>query len=111
MTTLQRSAISFRRQGSSGRIWSDQFISDPKNRAIHQNQEETCQQSGKNSNDLEDNIRIQKSSSSSSSSSSSPSLYSTKICREQNIPSSIRSKLGCGLSSFFRQCIGSPTHA
>ncbi|XVF60437.1 hypothetical protein PTKIN_Ptkin08bG0045900 [Pterospermum kingtungense] len=30
MTTLQRSSVSFRRQGSSGRIWSDRNIIDPK---------------------------------------------------------------------------------
>ncbi|OMO52772.1 hypothetical protein COLO4_36986 [Corchorus olitorius] len=30
MTTLQRSSVSFRRQGSSGRIWSDRQIIDPK---------------------------------------------------------------------------------
>lgn len=30
MTTLQRSSVSFRRQGSSGRIWSDRDLIDPK---------------------------------------------------------------------------------
>ncbi|XP_021297758.1 uncharacterized protein LOC110426778 [Herrania umbratica] len=30
MTTLQRSSVSFRRQGSSGRIWNDRHIIDPK---------------------------------------------------------------------------------
>lgn len=30
MTTLQRSSVSFRRQGSSGRIWNDLQILDPK---------------------------------------------------------------------------------
>ncbi|XVE83867.1 hypothetical protein DITRI_Ditri16bG0122500 [Diplodiscus trichospermus] len=28
--TLQRSSVSFRRQGSSGRIWNDRHIIDPK---------------------------------------------------------------------------------
>lgn len=104
MTTLQRSAVSFRRQGSSGRIWSDQFISDPKNGAIFQNQEQTSNQQSVN-NDLEDNIRIQKSNSSSSSSSSAP--YFSEIRRGPDFSSSTRTKPGCGLSSFFRQCIGS----
>ncbi|XVE68036.1 hypothetical protein DITRI_Ditri09bG0036000 [Diplodiscus trichospermus] len=30
MTTLQRSSVSFRRQGSSGLIWNDRHIIDPK---------------------------------------------------------------------------------
>ncbi|XVF16516.1 hypothetical protein REPUB_Repub10bG0038000 [Reevesia pubescens] len=30
MTTLQRSSVSFRRQGSSGRIWNDRHIIDQK---------------------------------------------------------------------------------
>ncbi|KAL0720105.1 hypothetical protein Bca4012_069429 [Brassica carinata] len=104
MTTLQRSAVSFRRQGSSGRIWGDQFVLNQKAGEIPQNQE---QQGGEHS--AKDNIRIQKSSSSSSS--SSPSSYFSEIRRGQNISSPTRSKPGCGLSSLFRQCIGSSAHA
>ncbi|CAN8255816.1 unnamed protein product [Cochlearia groenlandica] len=108
MTTLQRSAVSFRRQGSSGRTWTDhQIIIDP--------------QSDKITNDVEeeDFIRIRKSSSStsSSSSSSSPSSYFYKLGPRQDISSSSSSSTrtkppGCGLSSFFRHCIiGSLVHA
>ncbi|ESQ49941.1 hypothetical protein EUTSA_v10021686mg [Eutrema salsugineum] len=82
MTTLQRSAVSFRRQGSSGRIWSDQFILDPTNEAIFQNKEQTNQQSRRNSNDPEDNIQIQKSSSSFSS--SPPPYFSEKKVKTSN---------------------------
>lgn len=32
MTGLQRSAVSFRRQGSSGMIWDDRIIHDPLHR-------------------------------------------------------------------------------
>ncbi|EFH60544.1 hypothetical protein ARALYDRAFT_896128 [Arabidopsis lyrata subsp. lyrata] len=110
MTSLQRSAVSFRRQGSSGRIWSDQSILDQKNGAILQNQEQTCQQSGSTSNDLEEKIPSRKSSSSSSSS-SSPPLYFSEIRRGPDISSSTRNKPGCGLSSLFRQCIGSSARA
>lgn len=105
MTTLQRSAVSFRRQGSSGHIWSDQFILDPRNGAILQSQEQSGQQSIKNSNDIEDNIQVRKSNSSSSS--ASPSPYFSEIRRGSDLSSSTRNKPGCGLSSFFRQCIGS----
>ncbi|KAG7629601.1 hypothetical protein ISN44_As03g000360 [Arabidopsis suecica] len=106
MTSLQRSAVSFRRQGSSGRIWSDQFILDQKNGAILQN---PLEQTGRNSNDLEDKNPSQKSSSSSSS--SSPPPYFSEIRRGPDISSSTRNKLGCGLSSLFRQCIGSSARA
>ncbi|KAF8103732.1 hypothetical protein N665_0185s0006 [Sinapis alba] len=109
MTTLQRSAVSFRRQGSSGRIWGDQFVLNQKSGEVLQNQEHGREHSAKNSNDPEDNIRTQKSSSSSSS--SSPSSYFSEIRRGPNISSPTRSKPGCGLSSFFRQCIGSSAHA
>lgn len=110
MTTLQRSAVSFRRQGSSGRIWGDQFVLNQKAGEIPQSQEQQGgENSAKNSKDPEDNIRTQKSSSSSSS--SSPSSYFSEIRRGQNISSPTRSKPGCGLSSFFRQCIGSSAHA
>ncbi|CAF2375181.1 hypothetical protein YC2023_006759 [Brassica napus] len=105
MTTLQRSAVSFRRQGSSGRIWGDQFVLNQKGGETLQNQEHST----KNSNDPEDNIQIQKSSSSSSSY-SSPSSYFSERRREPNISSPTRSKPGCGLSLFFRQCIGSSAH-
>ncbi|CAN7113329.1 unnamed protein product [Brassica rapa subsp. narinosa] len=110
MTTLQRSAVSFRRQGSSGRIWGDQFVLNQKGGETLQNQEHRGEHSTKNSNDPEDNIQIQKSSSSSSSS-SSPSSYFSERRREPNISSPTRSKPGCGLSLFFRQCIGSSAHA
>ncbi|EOA31882.1 hypothetical protein CARUB_v10015109mg [Capsella rubella] len=106
MTSLQRSAVSFRRQGSSGRIWSDQFILDKKNGAILQSQEQTCEQSRRNNNDLEDKIPSQKSSSSSSSSSPT-SPYFFELRQRPDISSSTANNTGCGLSSFFRQCIGS----
>ncbi|CAN8260735.1 unnamed protein product [Cochlearia groenlandica] len=86
MTTLQRSADSFRRQGSSGRTWTDHRI------IIDQNH--IGQQSSNKFTD--DYIRIRKSTSSSTSSTSS----STRI-----------KPPGCGLSSFFRHCIGSPAHS
>ncbi|CAH8340508.1 unnamed protein product [Eruca vesicaria subsp. sativa] len=109
MTSLQRSAVSFRRQGSSGRIWGDQFILNQRGGENLQNQEHGGEHHGKNSNCPGDNIQIQKSSSSSSS--SSPSSYFSEIRRGTNISSPTRSKPGCGLSSFFRRCIGSSAHA
>lgn len=109
MTALQRSAVSFRRQGSSGRIWGDQFVLNQKGGESLQNQEQREEHSTKNSNNPEDNSRIQKSSSLSSS--SSPSSYFSELRRGPNISSPTRSKPGCGLSSFFRQCIGSSAHA
>ncbi|CAL9219215.1 unnamed protein product [Arabidopsis halleri] len=111
MTSLQRSAVSFRRQGSSGRIWSDQSILDQKNGSILQSQEQTCQQTGRNSHDIEDKIPSRKSSSSSSSSSSPPPYFSEIRRRGPDISSSTRNKPGCGLSSLFRQCIGSSARA
>ncbi|KAL2338134.1 hypothetical protein Fmac_012580 [Flemingia macrophylla] len=38
MAGLQRSAVSFRRQGSSGIVWDDKLISEELNRDQHQNQ-------------------------------------------------------------------------
>ncbi|KAI6671218.1 hypothetical protein NL676_006103 [Syzygium grande] len=35
MTTLQRSSVSFRRQGSSGRIWEDLQFPERKSGALH----------------------------------------------------------------------------
>ncbi|XP_043817628.1 MAPK kinase substrate protein At1g80180-like isoform X1 [Manihot esculenta] len=39
MAGLQRSAVSFRRQGSSGIVWDDKFLSGELNQVANQNQE------------------------------------------------------------------------
>ncbi|OVA09109.1 hypothetical protein BVC80_9097g206 [Macleaya cordata] len=90
MNSLQRSSISFRRQGSSGLIWNDQRqvlelkTSSPPNSPI----------GVENFRDKED-VSPHASSSSGGSNPTSP-------------PSSARTQR-CALSAVFGKCIGSPT--
>lgn len=44
MAGLQRSAVSFRRQGSSGFVWDDRFLSEELNRANQKDENEKQQQ-------------------------------------------------------------------
>ncbi|KAG6422215.1 hypothetical protein SASPL_118780 [Salvia splendens] len=41
MESLQRSAISFRRQGSSGYVWDDKFLADQFNKVANERKEES----------------------------------------------------------------------
>ena len=44
MAGLQRSAVSFRRQGSSGLVWDDRFLSGELNKLDHKDEEEQQQE-------------------------------------------------------------------
>ncbi|XP_075665317.1 uncharacterized protein At1g15400-like [Castanea sativa] len=46
MAGLQRSAVSFRRQGSSGLVWDDRFISEELNKVNQKDDQEQGQQQG-----------------------------------------------------------------
>ncbi|XP_019443387.1 PREDICTED: uncharacterized protein At1g15400-like [Lupinus angustifolius] len=44
MSGLQRSAVSFRRQGSSGFVWDDKFLTEEFNKVNQQNEEQQHEQ-------------------------------------------------------------------
>ncbi|KAL1564975.1 MAPK kinase substrate protein-like protein [Salvia divinorum] len=47
MESLQRSAISFRRQGSSGFVWDDKFLADQFNKLANERKEESTSKENK----------------------------------------------------------------
>ncbi|KAI5660517.1 hypothetical protein M9H77_29310 [Catharanthus roseus] len=49
MAGLQRSAVSFRRQGSSGLVWDDKFLSGELNQVANQKEETTTTSTSSNS--------------------------------------------------------------
>ncbi|EXB47705.1 hypothetical protein L484_010490 [Morus notabilis] len=100
MTTLQRSSVSFRRQGSSGRTWNDRLqFQALESKTSHstflrnKREEEPLTNLQRNQ---ERNFNESKMVSSRSISSSSHSNDDQKVQR-------------CFLSLLFRRCMGSPT--
>ncbi|KAF5739654.1 hypothetical protein HS088_TW12G00863 [Tripterygium wilfordii] len=100
MSALQRSAVSFRRQGSSGRIWD---FTDPKTglphgvSPLHKSGELFLQK-----------IENQKAKGKGVDASNLPD--SPPPVKLENTASSPENKTQkCGLSSIFRRCIGPPT--
>ncbi|KAJ0099250.1 hypothetical protein Patl1_22060 [Pistacia atlantica] len=99
MTTLQRSSVSFRRQGSSGRIWNDLQILDPKTglpvpTAKHDKQLPNIDTNG------EGNLHQKNSIDSSSPGAPIPPSPS------ENEDISDKKVQGCGLSALFGRCRG-----
>ena len=107
MTTLQRSAVSFRRQGSSGRIWDDRlkiqaFDSKAGCSTFHSNKREDKSLT----TNLVRNYNVDR------------NFQERKMTVSRPIGSSSRSNdhhkhdqkvQGCSFSNLFGRCIGSPT--
>ncbi|KAJ1413386.1 hypothetical protein SESBI_19651 [Sesbania bispinosa] len=53
MAGLQRSAVSFRRQGSSGFVWDDRFLTEELNKVMN-NTEEPHQEQDKGENEIKE---------------------------------------------------------
>lgn len=94
MTTLQRSAVSFRRQGSSGRIWDDLHLVDPKTGqpVAAENREDKKRAPG------EENLQQNKVA-------DSGSISLSPASKAQKEPE--RKSAGCGFSAIFGRCKGS----
>ncbi|KAM7267764.1 hypothetical protein ACFE04_009930 [Oxalis oulophora] len=99
MSSLQRSSVSFRRQGSSGRIWNDlQFPESKSQQLVPFHNEER----------LERNLETEETNCSKRVHNSSPSSPSSSVRSTpttKGIPEQKVHNQGCGISSIFRRCM------
>ncbi|KAL5740132.1 hypothetical protein ACOSP7_029019 [Xanthoceras sorbifolium] len=93
MTALQRSAVSFRRQGSSGLIWDEKIIRDPINglAPAERGEENNVRRNGRC---REENVHKRNP--------STPTNANNNVQQEHKTQR-------CGLSAIFGRCGGSPT--
>lgn len=98
MTTLQRSAVSFRRQGSSGRIWDDLHLVDPKTGQPVAAENREDKKRAPNGDTGEENLQQNKVA-------DSGSISLSPASKAQKEPE--RKSAGCGFSAIFGRCKGS----
>ncbi|KAL6994269.1 hypothetical protein U1Q18_012376 [Sarracenia purpurea var. burkii] len=109
MTTLQRSSVSFRRQGSSGRIWDDRPpLHDPKSGGLHPTIAfEKCQ----DHNNSQDNVAVGHPTPSGPFAATTPLPGSENEVDHPNPSSPPKSESKprkWSFSSIFRRCVGTP---
>ncbi|KAL5980977.1 hypothetical protein ACLOJK_028897 [Asimina triloba] len=103
-TQLQRSSISFRRQGSSGRIWENQVPSAPASGLTARRQmNDEYYSPRKMDDDDDDDVDAHPQAKSPHSHTSTPKFGSPRSHSHSQT-----SAPKCGFSSVFKRCLGSP---
>lgn len=110
MTTLQRSSVSFRRQGSSGRIWDDLHIIDQKTGNLHIIDQKTgmpVAAAEKQENKQPENVQANQEEEERKVGDSSPGASPPPSDRQNQVLPEKKGR-GCGISTIFGRCMGTP---